>query len=313
MPERTALTNQVHSIVSRERFSDPLLYDIVFIRPARLVSHLLQTPQAVHYFLAIIHSAPHQSELEIDPAGKKRYRYHELEDIHDLRASDYTLVARTLDRVARTVTWDVCTTTGYAEITSLPRDTSTGSFLSARSKIDINVGFLLAFVQLDDFDQFLNLQFLLAVTMVHVIAHATLHALTEVPREHVFGESGSGEAGWELEARLFGPCVSEEKKFSGELWWYELGVGKDKHLQPTPVDRVKIGFVKRLFTDWFWSHRFDRQGPWKIIPSVAWPPVVYVPDSVAALIQAAMTQVQRRRIAKVKSSSKKRKRNDEDE
>lgn len=51
MAHRTALGDAAHPMVSREKFPDDVEYDTVFLQPARLVSHLLQTPQAVHYLV----------------------------------------------------------------------------------------------------------------------------------------------------------------------------------------------------------------------------------------------------------------------
>jgi len=74
--------------------------------------------------------------------------------------------------------------------------------------------------------------------MIHEIAYATLHALTEIPLEPFFGEHGSGEAGWEFEARLFGLCPSEERFLSGKCSWYVLSMGRDVDIQAAPVGRV---------------------------------------------------------------------------
>jgi hypothetical protein len=291
------------------------VYATVFLQPARLVSHLLRTPQAVHYFLAMIHTVPHRSEFDKVPAGTARHRYRELEDIHTLRGSDYVLVERTLGQVARTITWGAREMIDYGETCTLPRILSNSCIFSAHSVININKCICQALIPIQGDRQRLNLQFLLATTMIHELAHATMHALTEMPleHEHCFGECGSGEAGWELEARLFGLCPSERKVLSGELWWYELGVGQNTHLQPVPIERVQIDFIQKLFTNQFWNHQFTPQEAWSIVPAMAWPPVVYVPDSVDALIQTAMAQSRRRPITKVKASTKKRKRTYDDD
>jgi hypothetical protein len=312
MAYRAELTNAVHPMVSVDKFSKEVDYETVFLQPALLVTRLLGTPQAVHYFLALILDAPHQSELKTHPTSTGVHRYQEIENIHALRPSDYVLVDRTLRRVARTMTWSLRKMPEYGESCPLPRKSSDQSMFSARSKININALFRQISSQLGDRKK-LRLQFLLAVTMIHELAHATLHALTEMPRELFFGKCGSGEAGWELEARLFGLCISEQNIFSGEFSWYKLGVGEDKHLQPVPLARVRTGFIEKLFTDEFLDRQFILQGAWSIIPPAAWPPVVFVPDSIDALIRTAMARGQRNPISEVEASSRKRKRSGDDD
>ena len=316
MSPGAALTNTVNPLVSREKFPDDVDYEAVFLQPARLVSHLLRTPQATHNFLAMIQTAPHRSELQQDPAGQGRYSYREVQNIHELRRADYLLVGRTLEHVARTVTWCVRKMTTYGARKKLPKVLSTQSIYSARSMININERFCRALTQAqDDHKKKLSLQFLLAVTMIHELAHAIMHNLTETLHEHTFGTRGSGEAGFELEAHLFGLCPSEERSYSGDLHWYELGISQQLEkwwLQPVPIEQVQIGFIQALFTDWFWRW-FSPQAAWTMIPTAAWQPIVYVLYSISCLILTATMQFPRRQIAGVVSSSRKRKRRDDDD
>jgi len=69
MASRTILTNAIHHVVAVNNFSNDVDYKMIFQQSARLVSRLLRTPQAVHYFLAIIHASPHLTELNIDLTG----------------------------------------------------------------------------------------------------------------------------------------------------------------------------------------------------------------------------------------------------
>ena len=315
MAHSATLTNTIHPSVSKEKFTDDVDYDAVFLQPARLASNLLRSPQAVHYFMAMIDSAPHLSELTEDLTDTVRCFYYELENVHALRPMDYIRVERKLKHVAETVTWGVSDMTACGVQTALPRGCCARSSLSLRSKIDINKRLYQALARMQEGRKKLSLQFLLAVTIVHELAHATMYALTETPHEHVFRQMGSGEAGWEIEARLFGLCPHDKDKFSGDLWWYELAKGQKQHLQPNPVEPVQIGFIQDLFADWFWLRFWDRQfqAPlaWTIIPSAAWPPMVYVPDSVLSLIQTATAYIRRRLIADVEIPSRKRKRHDD--
>lgn len=71
MAHRATLRNAVHPVFAKERFPDDVDYDTVFLQPARLASRLLETPQAVHYFLAIMTSAPNRSVFEGTPEVTK--------------------------------------------------------------------------------------------------------------------------------------------------------------------------------------------------------------------------------------------------
>lgn len=156
-------------------------------------------------------------------------------------------------------------------------------------EIAISKKFYKALLQAQDGEQKLGLQFLLAVTMVHELAHATMYALTEMPREPIFGCFGATDAGWELEARLSGLYPHEPRMLSGELWWYGVVLSRPHHVQgePTAIERVRIDFIQELFTDGFWQGRFLTEGPWKIIPSAAWQSGPYVPSSIRALTNSA--------------------------
>ena len=83
MAHHAALGNPVHPMVAKEKFPDDVDYDTVFLQPARLASQLLQTPQAVHYFLAIMQAAPRRSEKG-SKGSKMQHTYHELRRIDNL-------------------------------------------------------------------------------------------------------------------------------------------------------------------------------------------------------------------------------------
>ena len=315
------LTNPVHPAFSKEKFPKYVEYDEVLLQPARLASLLIQTPQDVHYFLAIIHDADHPSEFENTLGDKSRRTYHELKQILELRPSDFTRVERELEQVAETLLWDFqnLNINDYAETRlKLSVDASDPNSLSARSIVVINQDFYVAIAQATKSVKLLRLQFLLGVTMAHELSHATWYALTTMVStdcEPVFGPSGSGEAGDELEARLFGFRAAEEDKLSGKIKWFKLVTFQDGQNQGAerPVGRVHIDFIQRLFADWFWQHYFSTKHAWTIIPSLAWSPEMSVPSSISALIHSTTTFTPPGPIAEVKEIFKKRKRSDDDD
>lgn len=268
-------------MVRKEKFSEDVEYDAVFLQPARLASHLLVTPQAVHYFLAIIRSAPRRSVVGF-PESMEKHTYHELRHIDDLQDSDYIEVARYLEQVTKALIWVIKDMSNYAEMKPTRRD----STLSPRCRITIGKRLYEALLQTADSDRKLRRQLLLAITMVHELAHAAMYALTEMWTESTFGPNGAEDAGFELEARLFGLCPYERTMLSGNLCWYELVTLKDQspNINP-PVERVQIDFIHELFTDWFWQHRLSAGDAWEIIPSAARSSVVYIPSSIRALIR----------------------------
>lgn len=264
-------------------------YDTVFLQPARPASRLLETPQAVHYFLAIMTSAPNRSVFEGTPEVTKQHTYIEVRHILGLQGSEFIQVRRKLEQVAETITWVVRDLALYGGMVRKPSDFSNRSALSTRCEIAISKKFYKALLQAQDGEQKLGLQFLLAVAMIHELAHATMYALTEMPQEPIFGRFGATDAGWELEARLFGLYPHEPRMLSGELWWYGVVLSQPQNVQgePTAIERVRVDFIQELFTDGFWQGRFLTEGPWKIIPSAAWQSGPYVPSSIRALTNSA--------------------------
>lgn len=286
MAHRAALRNPVHPMVSRKKFPDDVEYDAVFSQPARLASQLLQTPQAVHYFLAIMQLAPRRSEK--GPEGSKmQHTYHELRRTNDLQHSDYEEVKRTLEQVAETLTWVVRDMPHYGVMTR--KHSSSAS--STRCEISINKKFHETLLHARDGDEKLGLQFFLAVVMLHELAHATMCVLTQMSTEPIFGSHGPPEAGYEFTARLFGLCLFENELFSGELWWCQLVPSKDQRENRQLVEEVQISFIQELFTNEFWLFRFSKRNPWRIIPSGAWLATwsskVCVPSSIKDLIRSA--------------------------
>jgi hypothetical protein len=318
MADHVGLTGPVHPAFAKKRFFvlDGVDYDTVLLQSARLASALIRTPQAVHFFLGTLTTVPHVSALDKDSKSIIGHVYQEPKHIFALQASDRFLVAEALERVAETLTWNVQNIPGYGRTVREKRMPNTGSYYSARSRIDISKSLCQRIAQAQNRDEKLSLQFLLAATMVHELAHATMRTVTGIPDGLRFGPSGVGEAGWEIEARIFGLCPSEVSgTASGELWWHEVGRSQDLgglNLQ-RPVERVQIEYIKELFTDSFWQLRLVMQGVSMMIPSAAWPPRVFVPDSVGAIIQHASRSIPRKAIAEVPRRSNKRKRSGDDE
>lgn len=81
------LANSVHPLLARDKFAKSINYAKVFLQPARLATRMLATPQAEHYFLALITKSKHVSSLR-GTAKNLRHRFWSDKDIGKLEDLD---------------------------------------------------------------------------------------------------------------------------------------------------------------------------------------------------------------------------------
>jgi len=115
------LNNSVHPLLARDKFAKNVNYTKVFLQPARLATRMLATPQAEHYFLALITKSKHVSALQ-DAAKDIRHRFKSDKNIGELEDLDRQCVETWLRRVADTVTYSVrkCDYGALAETKRIP-------------------------------------------------------------------------------------------------------------------------------------------------------------------------------------------------
>lgn len=246
-----ALVNtEIHPMVSEDKFPAHIDYYEVFYEPVKLVSRLLNTPQAIQYFLAIITKSDHISDLP-DIAKHVQQRYQAQKDIRELDANDAELVHKWLCRIAKTFTFEVgACKDAWGTMQPLRSRYDPGCMLNARSVIRLSESdFFRPDVQFLSANEKLCRKFLLAVTIIHEIAHATLHALTEKSSEDFFEDSTIDDAGRELETRLFGlvPNVKLVGRNQPLLYWFAYRNRENS----VEVAGIEDEFMEDLFSDRF--------------------------------------------------------------
>jgi hypothetical protein len=115
-----SLENTVHPLLTRDKFAKHVNYAKVFLQPARLVTRMLATPQAEHYFLALITKSKHRSTLR-GAAKDRRHRYWSDKNIGELNSLDRECVRTWLCKIADKITYSVRGCDGaLAEVEKLP-------------------------------------------------------------------------------------------------------------------------------------------------------------------------------------------------
>lgn len=275
-----SLTNSVHPLLARDKFAKSVNYAKVFLQPARLASRMLATPQAQHYFLALITKSKHVSSLR-GTAKDLRHRFWSDKDIDKLEDLDRRCVDTWLRRIADAITYSVrtCDNGALAEIKKIPYDPSKTDLghcvicISRKEHYDPLRG------DLSPTERTIR-QFNLAIAMLHELAHAVSYAITARQDEDFFEDSIVAEAGFEFEARLFGACPSYSANApmlvrwfpwpsrillagDGEIDSYDLAdlCSSPKKLEDGgPISKVSVRLMKDLFREQYWEKVMEETG-----------------------------------------------------
>ncbi|GAB7326173.1 hypothetical protein MBLNU13_g10175t3 [Cladosporium sp. NU13] len=215
-----SLSNSVHPLLARDKFVKSVNYAKVFLQPARLATHMLATPQAQHYFLALITKSKHVSALR-GTAKDLRHRFWSNKDIGKLEDLDRQCVDTWLRKVAETITYSVrtCDNGALAEIKKIPYDPSKTDLghcvicIGRKEHYDPLRG------ELSPTER-LTRQFNLAIALLHELAHAVSYAITAGQDEDFFEDCIVAEAGFEFEARRFGACPSYSANTPKLVRWF---------------------------------------------------------------------------------------------
>jgi hypothetical protein len=276
-----SLTNNVHPLLARDKFAKSVNYAKVFLQPARLATRMLATPQAEHYFLALITKSKHVSSLR-GAAKDRRNRFWSDKDIGKLEELDRQCVDTWLRKVAEAITYSVriCDNGALAEIKKIPYDSSKTDLghciicISRREHYDPLRG--------DDLSPTERIirQFNLAIALLHELAHAVSYAITARQDEDFFEDAIVAEAGFEFEARLFGACPSYSANAPKLVQWFpwpsrillggegevesydlaDLCSSARKLEDGGPMSRVSVRFMKDLFQEQFWEKAMQGTG-----------------------------------------------------
>lgn len=276
----SGLKNSVHPLLARDKFAKSVNYAKVFLQPARLATRMLATPQAQHYFLALITKSKHVSSLR-GTAKDLRHRFWSDKDIGKLEDLDRRCVDTWLRRIAEAITYSVrtCDNGALAEIKKIPYDPSKTDLghciicISRKEHYDPLRG------ELSATERTIR-QFNLAIALLHELAHAVSYAVTARQDEDFFEDGIVAEAGFEFEARLFGACPSYSANAPMLVRWFPwpsrillAGDGEvdsydlaDLCSRPSklehggPMSRVSVRFMKDLFQERFWEKMMDGTG-----------------------------------------------------
>jgi hypothetical protein len=274
------LKNSVHPLLARDKFANSVNYAKVFLQPARLATRMLATPQAEHYFLALITKSKHVSTYR-GTAKDLRHRFWSDKDIDKLEDLDRRCVDTWLRRVADAITYSVrtCDNGALAEIKKMPYDQSKTDLghciicISRKEHYDPLRG------DLSPTERTIR-QFNLAIALLQELAHAVSYAITARQDEDFFEDAIVAEAGFEFEARLFGACPSYSSNAPKLVRWFpwpsrvllggeaevesydlsDLCSRPSKLEDGGPMSRVSVRFMNDLFREQFWEKVTERTG-----------------------------------------------------
>jgi hypothetical protein len=275
-----SLENAVHPLLTRDKFAKHVNYAKVFLQPARLATRMLATPQAEHYFLALITNSKHRSRLR-GPAKDLRHRYWSDKKIGELSSLDRQCVRTWLCEIANKITYSVRGCEGaLAETEKLPLGSSGSAMGRSLICISRTEHYNPLHGELPPRERIIR-QFNLAVALLHELAHAISYAVTGTEEEDFFEDSIVAEAGFEFEAQLFGACPSFSSSAPKVVKWFpwpsrillagegdvesydleDLCSNSRKLVEGAPIAKVSIGFIKNLFRGQFWQKVVAKEGP----------------------------------------------------
>lgn len=253
---------------------DAKTYNKVVRRAAILASRLLETPQILRYF----HTVCFGEDTKIPGAPYKRVGHDKnintlsLDDIEATR-EELILLADNIhfeffdigDAYGRTLCYvpvagvDACKSVILLSMDLYSAARNGGVNDVHNAKID----------------------FSLATTILHELAHAVTNDVASDGLEDCFEESFVAEAGFELESRTFGLCWDSDKLLAWYNWQTSWLYGSDYDMRDICCDPSKLvkesvhwdtdyKFLLKLFDDNFWNGEYARRGGVALLP----PPVI---------------------------------------
>ena len=302
------LEDLVHPLFSPSNFSEPDLYPP--IEPSlRLLTKLCKSPQVVHYLYGIFFGinertglfGPRKEELEvIDMPGKS--------EICDLKEDDFKAVEDVLICMSRDMVTFHISDRFSAEkngwcIPRYPRMSKgslakgidialplVGALPGVGSDVYLNKAWLDAIASPHKHPrEYTYDNFTVAITLLHELGHAVNYAAMGRRHEDFFIGSGVAEAGFEIQARLFGGVYQAKPGEKGNFyeWPNKLIERAYNGRLPSQHDsnsyqgkskawNVSDTFLHSVFQEVFWQ--------W----AEATGPISLVPQGIADTVRAAM-------------------------
>jgi hypothetical protein len=249
-------------------------YDKVVRRAAVLASRLLESPQALHYF----HAMYFGENIEIP--GAKFERYGSDKKINTLTPKDIEATREELILLADRVEFEFYDTgDAHGQCYCF---TPVRAAIGCKSVILLSTDLYLA-AQNKGHDDGYNakVDFQIANTMLHELAHAAFNDVAGDDLEDCFEESFIAESGFELESRIFGLCWDSDSVLAWYDWqtsWLREAGYDMSEICCEPSRLVERSFywdadnkfLLKMFDERFWDGDYAKRGGVALLP----PPVI---------------------------------------
>jgi hypothetical protein len=275
----------VHALFHQDKFEASVDWHVAFYDAAVLATRLMNSPQGLQHDYCFFFGTNTPTNLPpgIDPAcplAEQPTQYScdkgigELtaQDIAAVQAERLTLASRIRYQV-RDLLVDNVAETQFEKATQYMSET--GSLVLINKNL-----YNLVVVGNHTREDEARIRLQVAITLLHEVAHAAHNHLFGMKIEDFREESIVAEAGYELEARLFGlrPSVKPNDPSDGswktwQYWRIESEatmerICRDKANIPEKgqIIRMDVNFVLKLCDDGFWSGEYARDGALALLP-----------------------------------------------
>jgi hypothetical protein len=287
---RSTNDSLVHALVKQNKFEASVDYKTAFYDAAVLATRLMNSPQGLQhdYCFSFGTNKPHILPPCISPLcppERRPMQYSCDKGIGELDAADIAAVQMERLRLADRIRYQVLPLhSGSIAETRFRKPTGQQNETGLRSTIQISTH--LHNVALDKTrtpEEDACVRLLMAVSLLHEVAHAAHNHLFGRKWEDFREASIVSEAGYEYEVRLFGLRPSIPRKdpanCSWKLWQHAklesasrmegICCDKSKLLQDPQNTHMDISFVMKLCDDGFWSGEYVRDGALALVPWAA--------------------------------------------
>jgi hypothetical protein len=290
----TGATNtqpDIHPLFRKSQFIGDIDYDTAFRGPSILATRLLDTPQALHFVYAFLYGTNAKAETPLGfipegapaaPRGTELPRQYACNKaIDQLTAEDIQDVREALAGLAHKCHFELRDMESDGETAQWPENKQY-SLITIKDSIYRRALLRQAHTEAEN----ALIDFNLAMTMLHEIAHALNITYMGNRLESFFEGSLIAEHGWEFESRLLGlvPHIESDGSPLHEPHWYAwqtqefckrdcydaefLCRSEWKLPKSCPELAMDPRFAIKLCSDEFWKGEYLQQGAVALIPDV---------------------------------------------
>lgn len=254
---------------------DVEIYDNIVRRPAILASRLLDSPQALHYFYGTYFRRNCQvpgTWHEVYVSGKS---------VTELSLRDIEATRKQLILLTGRVSFEFAELQGIV-VGQRNRCTEVTGVRGCKSAIQLSMQLYSAAQNKDRTDdENAEVDFQIAITMLHELAHAVHNDVQGSAYEDCFEDSFVAEAGYELAARIFGMATWGFRPNRKTTWFnwqsrylqlgsHDLdGTCYDQRRLPKKIARYEMdpSFIQKLFDKGFWDGEYATRGGVALLPA----------------------------------------------